>query len=233
MPKKILVTGGKRGIGKAIADLLSANYEVLAPDSKELNVSDISSIENYLKDHQDIDILINNAGIHISKPFLDHSKEDWQDSFNVNFFGAVNITKLVLPHMQKKSWGRIINLSSICGLEACSAATAYSASKFALNGLTMNLAAEFFRNGITVNAICPGWVKTDMALKHLFNAKDHSKGLKEKYNSEAQSKKEAMMLGTAKWIEPEEIAEQVKYLISDKAKSITGQTIKITAGLDL
>lgn len=221
---QVLVTGGKRGIGKAIAELLSKNHQVFAPNSKELDVCSQESIDNYFAENNiegQIDILVNNAGVHSKKSFLKHSDEDWQKVFAVNFFAAVKLCNKVIPDMQKKSYGRIINISSISGLEAEGSAAAYSASKSALNSLSQSLAIEFARDNITVNSICPGWVRTEMALKEL---------------GENPAEKEALILGSVlqkRWIEPSEIAHMVQYLISDEAKAITGQSMKITAGLDL
>lgn len=211
--KKVLVTGGTRGIGKAIAELLSANFEVYAPGSQEMDVANITAINDYLQD-KEIDILINNAGIYIGKDFMKYSEEDWQKIMDINLIGTVRVSQAVLPNMIKKNWGRIVNISSISGLEGEAYGSAYSASKFAMIGLTKSLAEELAKNNITVNAICPGWVRTDMT----------------------KNVKEEMILGSVlqkRWIEPIEVAEMAKYLISDGAQAVTGQAMSITAGLDL
>lgn len=240
MKKTVLISGGKRGIGKAIAQKLAADYQVYAPSSQEMNVSCQESIDEYFRHNKikSVDILVNNAGVLIKKAFLEHSEEDWQKLLSINLMGIIKLSQKVIPMMQTKSWGRIVNISSISGIRAEAFASAYTASKFAVNGLSQSMALEFANDNITVNAICPGWVKTDMGLSYLFN--NESKGLLEKYNAstadQALKDKETMLLGSVlqkRWIEAEEVAAMLSYLISEEAKAVTGQALTISAGLDL
>ena len=226
MKQTVIISGGKRGIGGATACLLSdSGYQVLNPDSKELDLRSDKSIEEYfakqLKPNKSSDVygLVCNAGIHLSKPFLKHSIEEWQNIIDVNLTGTFRLCQKVLPYMLEAGRGRIAVISSVSGLMGEAFGAAYSASKAGLLGLTKSLALEFGNDNITVNAICPGWVHTDMSLAQL-----NTPG------------REAAHLGATlqnRWIKAEEIAHLVKYLLSDEAKAITGQAINISAGLSL
>lgn len=215
--KKILISGASRGIGKGIADLLkSSSYEVFGPSSQEMNLKDEGSIEKYIEKNIDSDLyaLIANGGIFHSASLEKHSIKDFQEVIDVNLIGTFRLIKSCLKYLKTNS--HIIIISSVSA-EGEAFAPAYSASKAGLNGLCKSLAQELGGQGINVNAIAPGWVRTDMA-KNILNTleleKDH--------------------LGATlqnRWIETEEIAHLVKYLISPEAKAITGQIITIDAGL--
>lgn len=220
MPKNILVTGGSRGIGKAIAKKLSAEgYKVYAPSSKELDLRSTDSIKTYLEEklkNKSLYALISNAGIYDNGAIESFDESSWLDLIDVNLNGAYRITKACLPLLKKNSNSNIIYISSVSA-QGESFASAYTASKAAINGLTKALAYELGSDGINVNAIAPGWVKTDMAKAIL-----HTNNL------------ERDNLGAAiqnRWIEPKEIADLVDYLLDKKAKAITGQILTIDAGL--
>ena len=182
--KHALVTGGGTGIGAAAACMLS-NYgcqvtvlgrtlaklqeglfdvaegfavvaDVTKPD--ELEGAFSAARERFGR----IDILVNNAGIAKGGPFLKTGDETWREIFEVNLFAAAACTRLALPPMLEQGWGRIVNVASIAGLRGSPYTTAYTASKHALVGLTRSLALETIKKGVTVNAVCPGYVDTPM-----------------------------------------------------------------------
>lgn len=217
----ILITGGSRGIGKACAELLKKEgYQVLAPNSKELDVGCDESVTKYFTANFKADTklyaLICNAGIFHSDSLENHSIDDWEEVLNVNLTGTFRACKAALPYLRNSTNSNILMISSVSA-EGEAFAPAYTASKAGINGLCKSLAYELGSDGINVNAIAPGWVKTDMGTGIL-----HTKEL-EKDNLGATLQN--------RWIEPCEIAGLVKYLISPEARAITGQILTIDAGL--
>lgn len=183
--KTILVTGGSRGIGRAIVEKFAKEgYNVVLNYNKseyaaldiakqyknveifKANVSnpkDVEAIVNFAEEKfKKIDVLVNNAGISSSSLLQDLSLEEWNNLFEVNVTGTFLVTKNVLPNMISNKSGKIINISSVWGLVGASMEVAYSASKAAIIGFTKALAKEVGPSGITVNAIAPGIVMTDM-----------------------------------------------------------------------
>jgi len=165
-----------------------------------------------------IDILVNNAAVmdNIGK-FEEQQPERWQRDLNVNLTGAYNCSKAVWPGMVKKKWGRIINISSVAGLMGAALQPSYGATKAALIGLSKSLAIEAGRYGITVNAVCPGFIATEAVQ------------LYDEHMTERIEKRTALKrIGR-----PEEVAQVVAFLASDAASYITGAVIPITGGIDL
>lgn len=219
--KIILITGGSRGIGKACAELLKKDgYQVLAPSSKELDVGCDKSVKKYFaanfKSSTELYGLICNAGIFHSDSLENHSIDDWEEVLNVNLTGTFRACKAALPYLRNSENSNIIMISSVSA-EGEAFAPAYTASKAGINGLCKSFAYELGSDGINVNAIAPGWVKTDMGQGIL-----HNKAL-EKDNLGATLQN--------RWIEPSEVAGLVKYLVSSEARAITGQVLTIDAGL--
>jgi len=184
--KVVLVTGGSRGIGKATAKrfkLQGASVAILSKDERRLKktaeeihafgvVADVrdskqvsKAIQKILVHFGRIDILINNAGVAYSNNLIDTKEKEWDEIFDVNVKGIYLVTKVVLPLMVKNHSGVIINVSSGAGKSGIPGYYAYSASKFAVIGLTESLAGEVEKEGIKVFAICPGMVATDMIKK--------------------------------------------------------------------
>lgn len=187
--KNIIVTGGSRGIGKAIVELLvlkganvifTYNKDIESAKNVEkhcmnyigtakaykVDIKDYSDVSSFIHDiiqsYESIDVVINNAGIRKDKSLLYMEKQDWEDVLNTNLTGVFCMTKAILPYMLKKRNGRIINISSISGINGLSGQTNYSSSKAGIIGFTKALAKEVAPFHICVNGIAPGPVETEM-----------------------------------------------------------------------
>ncbi len=235
--KIAVVTGGSRGIGKIIAMALKeAGAKVVIIGSNELTVKETAMelgvsfdmadfgqkeqvqelgarlIKNY---PEGIDILVNNAGFSEDGLFVRQSDEQWSKVLQINLDSAVSLTRAFIPSMMKKRAGRIINITSVVGHTGNSGQTAYVASKAALTGFTKALAKEIARRGITVNAISPGFIETNMTQQ-----------LPEKVVADYKSSIPLQRFG-----QPEDIANTVRFLASDAAGYITGTTVHVNGGL--
>lgn len=236
MTRLALVTGGIRGIGKGISVALkSAGYDVVAAynsnDEKaaqfsdetgikciKFDVSDFEqcgiAIEKIRQSLGDISVLVNNAGITRDNAFKNSSLEDWKDVIDINLGGLFNMCRLAFPDMLKNSYGRIINVSSMNGLSGQYGQANYSASKAGIIGFTKTLALEGAKYGVTVNAIAPGYVNTEM-----FEA------VPEKIKEKILSKIPVGRVGSI-----EEVARGVLFLAAEDAGFITGSTLSINGG---
>jgi len=233
---KILITGGSRGIGKACVERFSREghsvafiYKSSHNEANELKenfaaipfCADISNpneaqmaVTDAIKALGGIDVLINNAGIAQIKLFTDITDEDWNNMLGSNLSGCFYITRAATKHMIAQKSGKIINIGSMWGKTGASCEVHYSASKAGIRGLTMALAKELGPSGITVNAIEPGVIRTDM------NASLHENTLKELCEQTPLCR-----IG-----EPEDIANLAYFLASDEAVFITGQIIGVDGG---
>ena len=237
-----LVTGASRGIGRAIALRLAAQGatvvagargtnaqatvdEIIAAGGRAmaqpLDITDSSSVEAMvaatLAAHQRIDILVNNAGIAKDQLMLRMKRDDWDAVINTNLTGAYTCVQAVLKTMVKQRAGRIINITSVVGQAGNAGQVNYAASKAGLIGFTKALALEVASRGITVNAIAPGLIETDM-----------TKGIAEGAHDEWAAKIPLKRLGT-----PDDIAAAVAFLASDEASYITGQVLAVNGGMYL
>lgn len=231
----ILVTGATRGIGKAIADAcLEAGHRVIATGrNKELLecyshkcVCDLATqdglftLGNVINDFE-IDVLINNAGEYLYTPVLEgFDIEKLEHIIKVNLEAPLYLISKAVPYMKKNGFGRVINIGSISGVMGEANASLYSATKAGLIGATKALALELAEYGITVNTINPGWVDTDL-------------GNSSCDNSEFSKEEIIECIPQRRFVAPSEIAGMVKYLISEDAKGVTGQSINLCAGLSV
>lgn len=227
----ILVTGASRGIGKSIAMNTSGNIfavgrnEELLKMYKNYFVCDLAdknalkSLGEYIQDNK-IDVLINNAGEYIYSQIENTEYDFLERIIRTNLEAPLYLISKAVPYMKKNKWGRIINIGSISGVMGEACAALYSASKAGLIGGTKALALELAEFGITVNTINPGWVDTDMG-----NSSANDGNWSKEEITECIPQK--------RFVAPEEIAGMVKYLLSDEAKGVTGQSINICAGLSV
>ncbi|HBN89735.1 MAG: 3-oxoacyl-ACP reductase [Alteromonadaceae bacterium] len=236
--KVALVTGASRGIGRAIAEQLAAlGAKVVGTATSEkgadaistylgdkgcglvLNVGDTASIEQCLEQIKnqfgDIDILVNNAGITRDNLLMRMKDEEWFDIMQTNLTSVYRLSKAVMRSMMKKRFGRIINIGSVVGSMGNAGQTNYAAAKAGVLGFTKSLAKEVASRGITVNAIAPGFIDTDMT-------KELSDDQKEAIFAQVPANR----LG-----QPEEIAATVAFLASQQAAYITGETIHVNGGM--
>jgi 3-oxoacyl-[acyl-carrier protein] reductase len=236
-----LVTGAARGIGKAIAIKLAADgYHVLinyrSNDAEaektaaqivenggtasllKFNVSDREEVTRvlggWLEQHPDsvIEVLINNAGIRNDNLLMWMEPADWDGVIDTNLTGMYNVTKTLINQMLLNRYGRIVNIVSLSGLKGVAGQMNYSAAKAGVIGATKALAQEVGKRGITVNAVAPGYIKTDMT-------------------QDINEKEAKAMIPANRFGEPEEVAELVSFLASRKASYITAEVISINGGL--
>ena len=240
--KIAVVTGGSRGIGRATSIALAeagalvlVNYRSNEEAAKQtlslieeaggqaelvcFDVADPESVDRGLKAaierHGRIDILVNNAGISIDQLLLRVSPKDLDMTWATNVNGPIYCAKACIRPMMRKRWGRIINLSSVVGESGNAGQAVYSSSKAAVLGLTRSLAREYASRGITVNAVAPGFIETDMTAELPEAAK--------------QSVVEQTPLGRIG--RPEEVAAAVVFLASEEASYITGQVVRVNGGM--
>jgi NAD(P)-dependent dehydrogenase (short-subunit alcohol dehydrogenase family) len=217
--RRVLVTGGSRGIGEAIAVRFRAEgAEVVTPTRAELDLASPSSIASWLAGESSFDVFIGNAGENRVNPIREIPIEDWTRILNVNLTAAFLLTKGLAPEMARKGWGRIVHLSSCFSFLARSGRAAYAASKSGLNGLTRTAALEYGADGILVNAVAPGFVDTEMTRR----------------NNDAKQRDElASRTALGRLARPEEIAEVVHFLASERNTYLTGQLIVVDGGFSI
>lgn len=236
-----LVTGGSRGIGKAVCIKLAdmghnviINYTSNEEEAKKtqeavkakgvdaiimkFDVGNIDEVDNtlgkWMEDNKDksISVLVNNAGIRRDNLLVFINPEDWHKVMNIAVDGFYNVTRLVCKQMLSKRKGRIVNMVSLSGLKGMAGQTNYSASKGAVISATKALAQEVGKRGITVNAVAPGFIKTDMT-------------------TDIPEDQFKAMIPLNRFGEAEEVAGVVGFLVSDAASYVTGQVISVNGGL--
>jgi acetoacetyl-CoA reductase len=242
--KVAIVTGGTRGIGAGItrklaesgcrvgagysrgheaaealqAELASQGATVSVHQGRVDHPADCERVvKEVIEQHGRVDFLINNAGITIDKTIRNMTTDDWQHVLNVNLFGSFCMIKSVLEHMIERGSGRIVNISSLTGETGNVGQANYAASKAGLFGLTKSLAMEMARRGITVNAVSPGFIETEMVA-----------AIPAKTMEGYLEKIPMRRMGSA-----DDVAHVVKFLLEDASSYITGATYNVSGGLDL
>jgi 3-oxoacyl-[acyl-carrier protein] reductase len=240
--KCALITGGSRGIGSAICQKLAtdSNYHILinyqsnkgaaektleevqknggTGEIIQFNVSDYEQVKKVLTQWQEanpesiVEAIVNNAGITKDGLFMWMSPEDWSSVINTSLNGFFNVTNFFIQKMLRNKYGRIVNVVSLSGVKGTAGQTNYSAAKGAVVAATKALAQEVAKRNITVNAVAPGFIKTDMT-------------------SQLDEKELIKMVPVNRFGEAEEVADLVSFLVSKKSSYITGEIININGGI--
>ena len=248
-PRTALVTGGGRGIGRAVAEgLASDGLSVVIVDLRraeaqdtataiaeaggralalEADVADSDSVAAAVRAAEErfgqVDVLVNNAGWDDLKLFLDTDEAFWDRIIDINFKGPLRFTRLLLPGMVERGWGRIINIGSDAGRVGSSLESVYSGAKGGIIAFTKTIAREVARSGVTANVVCPGPTDTPFMRETM----------------DAQENADAVLTAMVKSVpmrrlgSPEEVAAAVRYFAADQAGYVTGQTLSVSGGLTM
>ena len=222
-----MVTGAARGIGRCISEVLvehgarvfafdlEPGEPLAGSEFRKVNVADAASVAAAVESLPgDVTLLVNNAGITRDKSLAKMSDDEWQAVIDVNLTGAFNVLRALSPRMRAAGHGRIVNVTSINGLRGKFGQTNYSAAKAGLVGLTKAAARELGQKGVTVNAVAPGMVLTEMTL-----------ALPQEFRDKAQAEAVLPQLPS-----PRDVANAVAFLLSDAARCITGEVIRVDSG---
>jgi NAD(P)-dependent dehydrogenase (short-subunit alcohol dehydrogenase family) len=222
----VLVTGGTRGIGRAVAErFAAAGDRVEAVGRDTCDVTDEAAVAALFDRIGPVDVLVNNAGVSSSAPLARTTLDDWRRQLEVNATGAFLCTRAALPPMLERDSGRIVTVASTASRVGTPYTAAYTASKHAAVGLMRVVAAEVGGTGVTANAVCPAFVRTDMTKRSVERVAAAT-------GRSAAAAEEALAQATplGRLLEPEEVAAAVVFLASPEAAAINGQTLLLDGG---
>lgn len=225
--KTAIVTGGAAGIGAAIVERFrQEGTNVVIFDlngEKKVDITDYEAVKNAVGEAGPVDILINNAGWDMFKPFLKTDPAFWQKIISINLVGAMNMLHCVLPGMVARGGGKVVSVASDAGRVGSSGEAVYSACKGGIIALTKTLARELASKGVRLNTVCPGLTETNMLTEFMKGAGNPDK-LAEAY-------RRAIPIGRLG--KPDDIPGAILFLASDDAEFITGQTLSVSGGLTM
>lgn len=216
--KRVFITGGRRGIGKAVVNRFEkAGYEVTAPVREELDLNSPESIRKYLAEHADgtYDVIINNAGCNDIHEIEQVTDDEIETMINVNLVAPMKLIRGMVGSMKAQHYGRIVNIGSIWASVSKAGRCVYSATKNGIHGITNTLAVELAEYNILVNTVCPGFTMTELTKKN---------------NTPEQIRQISEDIPMGRMAEPEEIAEVIYFLASERNTYLTGQKILVDGG---